>query len=188
VANDDYDTTGLNASTLVNILHNDIDPIGLGLNVSIIGNPRNGTVILNEDGSLIYTPAFNFAGTDSIMYEICDKGTPSMCDQAKVYITIFAIRESILEIYNLVTPNGDGINDFWYLDGIDLYPDNEVLIFNRWGDQVRVFQGYNNSNKNWDGTNEKGENLPDGVYFYIIKIKDLKTFTGWVYLRGNGNN
>ncbi|MFA5974316.1 MAG: Ig-like domain-containing protein, partial [Lentimicrobiaceae bacterium] len=39
VANDDYDTTGLNASTLVNILHNDIDPIGLGLNVSIIGNP-----------------------------------------------------------------------------------------------------------------------------------------------------
>jgi gliding motility-associated-like protein len=118
---------------------------------------------------------------------ICDRGMPSKCATAIVVITIFPVREFI-EIYNLVTPNGDGKNDYWHIRGIDEYSENEVTIFNRWGDKIRDFKGYNNSENNWKGTNENEEFLPDGVYFYILKIKDLETYTGWVYVRGKGDN
>jgi len=189
VANIDYDTIGMNTSTLVNILANDTDPIGLGLNVSIVNDPEHGTVTLNEDGSLNYTPFLNFTGNDTLTYKICDNGTPSKCATAIVVITIFPIRE-LFEIYNLVTPNGDGSNDFWFIRGIDEYTDNSVLLFNRWGDKIREYNGYNNTDpeKRWDGTNDKKEYLPDGVYYYVIKIKDLETYTGWVYVRGKGDN
>jgi gliding motility-associated-like protein len=63
-----------------------------------------------------------------------------------------------------------------------------VIIFNRWGDKIREFNSYNNSDNRWNGTNDKNEKLPDGVYYYILKIKDLATYTGWVYVRGKGDN
>jgi len=186
---DDFDTTGLNAAALVKVLDNDKDPVGLGLTVTYVGNPQHGIVSLNGDGTILYTPEYNFVGNDTFIYIICDKGSPSKCDTALVTITIFPIREYI-EVYNLVTPNGDGKNDYWHIRGIDEYPDNEIIIFNRWGDKLREFKGYNNTSNNWDGTNEKQEPLPDGVYFYVIKIKDmdLEKNTGWVYIRSSRDN
>jgi gliding motility-associated-like protein len=189
IARDDYDTTNLNESSIVNVTANDTDVIGLGLVVSIVSDPKHGIVELNADGFIIYTPDLNFAGNDTITYMICDKGTPSKCSTARVIITIFPIRPaSDIEIYNLVTPDGDGKNDFWYIGGIENFPDNDVQIFNRWGTKIKEYAGYNNTNKRWDGTNDKNKYLPEGVYFYIIKIKDLKSYTGWVYIRGTGNN
>jgi gliding motility-associated-like protein len=184
---DDYDTIGLNTSALVHILQNDTDPIGLGLDVSIISNPENGTAILYADGSITYTPATNFTGNDTLTYTITDRGMPSRSDTAYVIFTIFPVRE-IIEIYNLVTPNGDGSNDYWHIGGIDEYPDNEVTIFNRWGDKIREISKYNNSDNSWTGTNEKEEYLPDGVYYYVLKIKNLKTYTGWIYIRATIND
>jgi gliding motility-associated-like protein len=187
IANDDYDTTGLNTSTIINVLENDIDVIGSGLDVSIIRNPANGIATLADDGFITYAPLLNFTGNDTLIYKICDRGIPSKCDSALVIITIFPIRDE-LDIFNLVTPDGDGKNDYWHIGGIENYPDNEVLIFNRWGTKVKEYVGYNNANKRWDGTNDKNEYLPDGVYYYILKIKDLKTYTGWIYIRGSRHN
>ncbi len=184
LAVNDYDTTGLNSPTLVNILINDSDPIGLGLNVSITSYPTHGVVTLNEDGSIQYTPEFNYTGNDTLTYVICDNGSPSKCSSAQVVITIFPYRE-YLDVYHLVTPDNDGKNDYWHIGGIDEFPDNEIVIFNRWGDKVRDFRGYNNLYNNWNGKNEKDALLPDGVYYYIIKLADVKTYTGWVYVRGN---
>ncbi len=185
IANNDYDTTGLNTTVIINVLENDKDIIGLGLDISIVSNPANGIAILNENGFITYTPRENFSGNDTITYKICDRGTPSKCATAQVIITIFPIREDF-EIFNLVTPDGDGKNDYWHIGGIEEFPDNEITIFNRWGTKVREFAGYNNADKRWDGTNDRNGFLPDGVYFYIIKIKDpKKSYTGWVYVRGN---
>jgi gliding motility-associated-like protein len=184
IAVNDYDTTGLNASTLINVTVNDSDPIGLGLDVSIISSPKSGTAILNEDGSIVYTPYLNFTGNDTLTYMICDRGMPSKCATAIVVITIFPVREFI-EIYNLVTPNGDGSNDTWFIRGIEDYPNNTVLLFNRWGDKVHEFKGYDNSKLFWDGTSEKGNKLPAGTFYYILKLNDVDTRTGWVLLRWN---
>ena len=69
-----------------------------------------------------------------------------------------------LTISNLVTPNGDGYNDFWYIENINAYPDCQVSIFNRYGIPVFTTSGYTN---NWNGTSE-GNQLPDGTYYYVI--------------------
>ena len=69
-------------------------------------------------------------------------------------------------IPNVITPNGDGYNDVWYIKDLEGYPDNEVRILNRWGDEVFQQAPYQN---NWAGT-WNGQNLPGGTYYYILTI------------------
>jgi gliding motility-associated-like protein len=106
--------------------------------------------------------------------DIC--GSSTYCD---------SIREVFPITYNVITPNGDGYNDRWIIDGIEEYPDNSVIIFNRWGDEINAFDRYDNMNHVWGGTNEKNERVPDGTYYYILKIRDVGDFKGWILVRGN---
>jgi gliding motility-associated-like protein len=188
VAVDDSVNTGKNKPLSINILGNDIDPLGLGLVATIVGFPRNGTAFLTGDDSVSYTPNRDFVGRDTLTYVICDNGKPSKCDTALVFITIFDDRPDIV-IYNLITPDGDGANDYWHIRNIEEYPDNNVIIFNRWGDKIVEINNYNNVDLDhrWNGTNEKNNLVPDGVYYYMIKIKDYKTIPpGWVFCRTTG--
>lgn len=89
-----------------------------------------------------------------------------------------------LVIHNVITPNGDGVNDTWIIDCIELYPENTVNILNRWGDEIRRYDGYNNSMVVWDGTNRNGEVVPDGTYYYVLTIRDQDPKTGWIFVRG----
>ncbi len=68
----------------------------------------------------------------------------------------------------VITPNGDDINDTWYIYNIQFYPDNEVFIFDRWGQRVYHKKGYENK----DGWEVKyiGINLPVSTYYYILKV------------------
>lgn len=72
-----------------------------------------------------------------------------------------------LEIHMGFSPNGDGINETWYIPCITYFPDNEVTIINRWGQELYHIFSYDNT---WDGTTN-GTPLPDGTYFYIVDIK-----------------
>lgn len=87
-----------------------------------------------------------------------------------------------IHIYGGITPNGDGINDVWHIDGIRLFPDNFVDIFNRWGEKVWKATGYNNDDKLWVGKDLNGDNLPDGTYFYILEIPGVEVYKGWVQI------
>jgi gliding motility-associated-like protein len=72
-----------------------------------------------------------------------------------------------LDIPNTFTPNGDGSNDVFQIKGIELFPNNHLTVFNRWGNLVYEKDQYNNT---WVGENYKnGAALPDGAYFYIFK-------------------
>ena len=75
-----------------------------------------------------------------------------------------------LTLYSAFSPNHDGQNDSWQIDCIETYPDNEVTILNQWGQTVWFASGYDNKTTVWKGTNQKGENLPDGTYFYMVKL------------------
>ena len=68
---------------------------------------------------------------------------------------------------NIFTPNGDGKNDSWSLENTFLYGDSEIKIYGRYGSLIYHSIGYE---KEWDGTNDKGVNVPDGAYFYSINI------------------
>ncbi|TVR79783.1 MAG: hypothetical protein EA412_05685, partial [Chitinophagaceae bacterium] len=70
-------------------------------------------------------------------------------------------------IPNAITPNGDGINDSWNIRELRFYPDNEVVILTRWGDEVFRRAPYDNS---FNGT-YSGRDLPEGTYYYIIRLK-----------------
>lgn len=72
-------------------------------------------------------------------------------------------------IYDVITPNGDGANDFWMINGITDYPGNLVQIFDKWGDLVYEKYGYRTD---WHGQGSKGAELPDGVYYYIVKLNE----------------
>ncbi len=65
---------------------------------------------------------------------------------------------------NLLSPNGDGLNDVWKIENIDLYPNNEVKVFDKSGRIIFSKQGYNND---WDGR-IAGSSLNEDTYFYLI--------------------
>ena len=74
------------------------------------------------------------------------------------------------EYPNTFTPNGDGINDLFEITGIENYPQNNFMVFNRWGNKVYEKDGYDNT---WDGRNGRsGLALPDGAYFWVLKRND----------------
>jgi gliding motility-associated-like protein len=58
------------------------------------------------------------------------------------------------------------------------------MIFNRWGDKVIEFANYNNTTRSWNGSNENGDPLPNGTYFYILDVKNVGVLKGWIYVRG----
>jgi gliding motility-associated-like protein len=74
-----------------------------------------------------------------------------------------------LKIPNAITPNGDQANNLWKIPGLSLYPNCEVTIFDRWGNQVFHSRGYEEADY-WDGTDRNGKELPMDSYYYIIKL------------------
>ena len=95
------------------------------------------------------------------------------------------------EIPNAFSPNGDGVNDMFEIPVLNNYPDFEIEIYNRWGNQV---YDYKNQGKTiplwWDGystgrlTLNNSKPLPVGTYYYIIYFNDgaREPIKGWVYL------
>ena len=83
-------------------------------------------------------------------------------------------------VYNGFTPNGDGTNDFFVIDNIDKYPNNNVHIFNRWGNKLFSTSRYNNVTNNWDGK-VNGKPVASGTYYYLIVNDNNKVLKkGWV--------
>ncbi len=141
-----------------------------GLNNSSIANP-----IASPTETTTYT--LFFTGNDGCTAE----------DMVTVYVTPLEEDETGYGF----SPDGDGINEYWEIHGIDNYPNNRVLIYNRWGDLVFETEGYNNTSRVFRGiANRKrsigGGKLPEGTYFFDIKIEgihNLKKETGFLVLK-----
>ncbi|MEM6845430.1 MAG: Ig-like domain-containing protein [Bacteroidota bacterium] len=85
--------------------------------------------------------------------------------------------QDLLTIYEGFSPDGDGINDVWVIEGIENFPDNEVQIFNRWGNRVFQAEGYNNQEVAWGSQSTLGlvvgqSQVPGGTYFYLIDLRN----------------
>lgn len=175
IAIDDSASLPQDQSGFVDVLLNDLDPDGNPLTVTILQSPANGSALLS--GSIItYTPLQGFFGFDSLWYEICDNGVPILCDSAWVY---FTIGETVIDPPVGFSPNGDGDNDTWVVDGLWSYPLNKITIFNRWGKTVFEADNYQND---WDGT-YSGKALPEGTYYYVIDPGDgTEPFKGFIVL------
>ncbi len=89
-------------------------------------------------------------------------------------------------VYNAISPNNDGLNDTLIIRGIEAIPDNELVIFNRWGQEVYRKKGYDNS---WSGNSEgrvtpkSTKELPVGTYYYVLQVHGKKSTVGYFYLQ-----
>lgn len=91
-------------------------------------------------------------------------------------------------VYNYVSANNDGVNDYLIVDGLrDIFVHFQLSIYNRWG--VLIWEGNNNS-EDWRGTATKGirvngNDVPDGTYYYVLDLNDEgypEPLTGFLYL------
>ena len=95
--------------------------------------------------------------------------------------TIDSTLETIVEAPTAFSPNGDAFNQYFVIHGLDSLLNNNIMLFNRWGDMVYEKNPYKND---WDGKNKSGQDLPEGTYYYILNINDgKKTVSGYVDLR-----
>lgn len=96
-------------------------------------------------------------------------------------VLIHTAGNSQILVAQALSPNGDGINDVFVIEGIKAYPENQVKIINRGGVKVYEQKGYNNENIVFNGKSNGGDKLPDGTYYYSIEYKQNGQ---WVQKKG----
>lgn len=107
------------------------------------------------------------------------------CDSIIILKLNITQPELTIEIPQGFSPNGDGVNDLFVIKNIDNYPNNHILIFNRWGNKLFEAKPYLN---NWDGSSQinssdTGNIPPNGTYYYILELGDgSKARKGWLWI------
>lgn len=106
--------------------------------------------------------------------------------------TLGTIKHNVIQpgdvvIYNGVTPDGDGMNDYFIIDNINQFPNNHVTIYNRWGRKVYETYSYDSNGNVFNGTAQgnaivnQGEKLPTGTYYYVVEyLYDRNGENQWV--------
>jgi len=154
-------------------------------NPSCIGNNDGSIEILTEGGTEPYFYSFENGGSHLSLIQGLYEGEYNIeiSDSNNCVLDLSTIRlidtdRECIIIPNAFTPNGDGINDTWVIEGINSFPNHIVQVFNRWGQLV--YQGFNGDNE-WDGRfNDKF--VPAGSYLYIVKLynRELTDYSGIV--------
>jgi gliding motility-associated-like protein len=146
------------------------------------------SVVLNATGfasNYQWTPNANATNLNSETPEVSPQSTTTYTITGKTADGCYAMdtitvnvltQDTLLYIYNTFTPNGDGINDTWYIGNINFFPNNEVLVYNRYGRQIYQAYGYANQ---WDGT-VLGTKIPDATYYYIVTTGTGQKYEGTV--------
>ena len=108
-----------------------------------------------ESGTYVFTDLIDMYGCDSI-------DTLQLMIRER-YPVIFEDCDARLQFPNIITPNGDGVNDRFHIVGLDngCYPTNELAIYNRWGTRVYYAKNLQSGLDSWEPTN-----IPTGTYFY----------------------
>jgi gliding motility-associated-like protein len=137
-----------------------------------------------SDGVFSYTFPTDTSNTFSFNYIVCSEVCPDLCDEAEVIVRRLEPSLEPVELDglpNVITPNGDGLNDALIFDIMltnpQDFPNPELVVFNRWGDVVYRQQPYDN---NWQGTNQTGGDLPEGTYYFInrLNLENTDILTG----------
>jgi gliding motility-associated-like protein len=176
--------SAINGSTTISLIALLSDPDN-NLDLStlrIVSPPRSGATASIGTGGILTVnyQGVTFSGTDELTIEVCDLA--GLCVQQR--ITIEVVGDIV--VYNGISPNGDGQNDTWIIEYINLVPDareNEVKIFNRWGDLVWEGTNYDNGSIAFRGLNRNGNELPSGTYFYKIQFASRPLLSGYLALR-----
>ncbi len=149
----------------------------------VLGLPGSGaSVSIDADLNLVIDYSnTEFAGTDQITLQICDLA--GSCTQQDIQVEV----SGDIVVYNGLSPNGDGRNEALIFEFIDLLPEtanNQVMIYNRWGQVVFEINNYNNTTRVFTGVDKDGRDLAAGSYFYKVDFASgKKSKSGFITLR-----
>ena len=172
IANPDETVLDIGATeATINVRSNDIVTAAT-VNINIINAPMLGAIDPDiSRGNVTYRVARGVFGEDSFVYEICNSECLTLCDTSSVNVSVQFDPNFVPVVVNGITPNGDGQNDELRFESLeidpDAFPDNELIVFSRWGDIVYQAKPYNND---WKGTTTAGLELPQGTYYYILRL------------------
>jgi gliding motility-associated-like protein len=172
-----------NAVSVAVVVYNSPSNINFTQTTIVNGNPTGILEITSVDGGLA-PYAFSFEGspfTSNTSFPNLSSGdfTVTVKDSRGCTFTQTFTLESDCLFPKGISPNEDGLNDSFNLNTCNIL---SLEIFNRYGIKVNSFGNYV---KEWKGTDNKGNNLPDGTYFYVARLQDNSTKTGWVYVLRN---
>ncbi|MCM4164185.1 MULTISPECIES: gliding motility-associated C-terminal domain-containing protein [unclassified Arenibacter] len=172
---------------------------GVSSNIQISWNPRSNMAALTEEVEKIIPVGWSIAGRSWVNlgaasvvgdlsqgFLISENFIPD--DYAVITFASEATAKELLTLDNyLVTPNGDGVNDALYIAELELSNDDTISIFNRQGQKVYEEDNYTNGFTGYSNVDNlvinRAAGLPNGVYFYVIAMKDLKlNYQGFLYL------
>lgn len=145
------------------------------------GMDYNWTPVTGLDHTTIPNPIATPVQTTA--YTVTVKDQYGCTASATVNVTVMC---DSLDIPNGFSPNHDGTNDYFVIDGIDGYPGNVLFVYNRWGNLVYKQKDYDNK---WDGRSNVngvmyGQELPNGTYYFILNLNnDEKPVNGFVVIR-----
>jgi len=159
----------------LNILTNDqlnglLDTLYIGI------GPTLGSATIQNNGILTYSSTDQACETtywDSLQYVLCNEYN---CVRTWVYIQVEC---ADLVVYNGFSPNGDCINEFFEVDGLEAYPEHLLRVYNRWGSLVYESSNYQND---WAGQWGSGV-LPAGTYFYVLEYGVSGRKAGYLQLQ-----
>jgi gliding motility-associated-like protein len=179
------------------------------LTFALLELPAHGTV--NLSGNVVtYTPDENYFGADLFTFTVSDGELTS--DEGIVSIDVVEEEDDnsggdgngggdsddggsgsddSIVVFELITPNQDGRNDFLFIQNVEKTQRNSLKIYNRWGVSVYEGENYNNQNRIFDGRSRNktslnaSDYLPSGVYFYVFEYEmnqQTKVIRGFLYL------
>lgn len=162
VASTDLSCNGANDGTATATILNGTFPFTFTWNTNPVQTTQTATNLLPGTYVVTVTDASGLSYNDSVTVQ--DNG--QICG---------------IHVYSGLTPNGDGKNDTWYIDYIEVFQPNTVSIFNRWGEKVWQGENYNNTSVVFEGLSSEGGILPDGTYYYVIEMSGQQQ-RGWLEL------
>ena len=112
-------------------------------------------------------------GETILTWTISNGSCPSSTDTLRIF-------NNELYIPQVITPNGDGLNDFFEIKAYENHGGPKFELYNRWGTKVYSAANYQN---NFDGSNAQGIVLADDTYFYVIETADDKTYKGYLIIK-----
>jgi gliding motility-associated-like protein len=151
------------------------EPFSLGLDKSVL--TLFDVSLVGEEHDMVLTGFIGqFLASVSDLYHVKLISKDKKCTfdlNEKVNVIV----QGELTFPNAFTPNGDGINDDWVIEGISDYKQSKITVLSRWSGVV--FQGYGRSLSTWNGE-FKGVRVPTAVYYYVVELNDSsgRTFSG----------
>jgi gliding motility-associated-like protein len=157
---------------------NEVDRIRLTLTFDATATARiNGTLTPNDRPS--YSIPLDEGNNTVTVVVTAQDGTTINTYTVVVYR---GANQKNLVVTNILTPNGDGKNDVWSIQDIQLFPNNIVTVYDRGGRTIYTKHGYTND---WNGT-YGGSPLTEGTYYYIVDLgPQQRKFNGYITIVRN---